>query len=502
MFATSQTTCRVPVFKQQNMMLIVVLVALLSGVQGQGGGSCKGVVDCNARYCLDCTCVDGKCECADGFGGAFCETPFCQTRSNCSDHGECVATRSNITCACDPGYSGPRCKKKHCTLSCGHGGEPDAECLRCTSCLGAWKGASPSAATWAAFPLFVGGHNPVSSYVCANGETIYRAAVPPAPPGCKLKTASVFLAPNASEPGALPIFEFLRTSEAGVRIWSPNKITSPGYKLVGSPFHGFLASAAGAAATTTAATTASASVLTVFPSVLCTSGRCDSFLSLDREEHKQCSTWDTAVPLSVLTAELDGYINGSLQVGSVSVSVRFSQFHQRALAAGAPRAVRLKSHPRQPRLGRGHRDGRSLAPARRAAELQVGVISRVWDHCIAVRDTTAVCHVPRTNIVVTMIHSKPAHRDDNNNYSISNSSNSSNNSNNSTLTAAVKATPRARGATSSTPPRPPCSPSRTPPRSAPPPRSRPSTSTPPRCARARRAAAAAAGRTRARSAPY
>jgi hypothetical protein len=140
----------------------------------------------------------------------------------------------------------------------------------------------------------------VNSYTCSDGQMLYRETLPKAGAvTCKLSARAVFNAPNASEVGAVPIFEYMSTAHSGSRVWSANKTPPVGYSLVGSFFHGF-------AINTTAAVT-----LPVFPSVLCAGGPCHSFLSLDREQHKACTTWDGTVPLPTLSKELDGYANES-----------------------------------------------------------------------------------------------------------------------------------------------------------------------------------------------
>lgn len=101
---------------------------------------CKSALDCNAAQCYDCACVDQVCKCGDGWSGDSCQTPFCQTRSDCNNHGACSITLHNISCICDPGYVGDRCQTQSCPLVCQHGGSPDANCTQCTGCLGAWGG--------------------------------------------------------------------------------------------------------------------------------------------------------------------------------------------------------------------------------------------------------------------------------------------------------------------------------------------------------------------------
>jgi hypothetical protein len=102
-----------------------------------GGGSCTTQADCNGMLCPECSCINSACDCAGGWSGAHCETPFCTGRSDCSSHGDCVDSSS---CRCDAGWEGPRCATKTCDRQCHHGGYPNPECTDCTHCQGAWRG--------------------------------------------------------------------------------------------------------------------------------------------------------------------------------------------------------------------------------------------------------------------------------------------------------------------------------------------------------------------------
>jgi hypothetical protein len=128
-------------------MLLHLLTISLSVFASPPAGACSGPVDCNARECIDCTCTDGHCSCADGWSGPNCETPFCTNRTaGCSGHGSCSQSATSITCSCDDGWTGPRCAVKACNLTCSHGGHCNKEGTQCIGCLGAWSG--PTCGAW------------------------------------------------------------------------------------------------------------------------------------------------------------------------------------------------------------------------------------------------------------------------------------------------------------------------------------------------------------------
>ena len=106
-----------------------------------GGGTCDGALDCNARECYSCSCSNSKCKCGGGFSGPHCEQAFCVNRTvGCNGHGNCQQTLYNTTCACDKYYSGDHCQIKECSLDCKHGGLPNKACDTCVGCKGAWTG--------------------------------------------------------------------------------------------------------------------------------------------------------------------------------------------------------------------------------------------------------------------------------------------------------------------------------------------------------------------------
>ena len=127
---------------EQHLRLHLILVTLLTTASAtNGGGTCRGALQCNAEACYDCSCVSGVCSCGAGWLGNHCETPFCSNRtSGCSGHGECRQSLHNVTCTCDTYYSGDHCQIKECSLDCKHGGFPNLACDKCQGCKGAWTG--------------------------------------------------------------------------------------------------------------------------------------------------------------------------------------------------------------------------------------------------------------------------------------------------------------------------------------------------------------------------
>jgi hypothetical protein len=132
------------------LQIIFGLVCSLAVAQGMTPspppGSCIGSGDCNGNNCKDCTCVNGKCQCADDWSGPNCMIPFCHNRTDCSNHGDCEASSTSIKCQCDAGYKGGRCETATCKLKCSHGGKCDSSGTKCVGCLGAWSG--PRCETW------------------------------------------------------------------------------------------------------------------------------------------------------------------------------------------------------------------------------------------------------------------------------------------------------------------------------------------------------------------
>ena len=78
------------------LSLLPALIASASGAASTTTTPCTGALDCNARECLDCSCVNHECACADGWSGDGCATPFCNNRTDgCSGHGDCAVALRN-----------------------------------------------------------------------------------------------------------------------------------------------------------------------------------------------------------------------------------------------------------------------------------------------------------------------------------------------------------------------------------------------------------------------
>lgn len=84
--------------------LFVFTIVILIACNKTTVDKCEGIVCLNGG-----TCVDGKCACPDGFGGANCEVKKnpC-TGIECQNGGTCVSG----VCKCPDGYEGIYCEKK------------------------------------------------------------------------------------------------------------------------------------------------------------------------------------------------------------------------------------------------------------------------------------------------------------------------------------------------------------------------------------------------------
>lgn len=79
---------------------IISLLALVAVLAIGCGDECDDI-NCGANG----TCVDGTCQCDEGFSGSNCEINVCDT-VDCGDNGSCV----NGDCECDTGYEGASCE--------------------------------------------------------------------------------------------------------------------------------------------------------------------------------------------------------------------------------------------------------------------------------------------------------------------------------------------------------------------------------------------------------
>ena len=99
--------------------------------------SSSGVNDCCQRVCPDdcgsaaghglCDAQVGRCVCAVGWSGASCDEPACPR--GCTAHGMCNATSGQ--CACDAGWAGADCGRRLCPNGCGAHGLCEAGECRC-----------------------------------------------------------------------------------------------------------------------------------------------------------------------------------------------------------------------------------------------------------------------------------------------------------------------------------------------------------------------------------
>ena len=73
-----------------------LLLGFLSALSTRADDQCDGPLDCNGKKCFECSCTDHKCQCADGWSGPHCETPFCNATSGCSGHGSCAPPQPTL----------------------------------------------------------------------------------------------------------------------------------------------------------------------------------------------------------------------------------------------------------------------------------------------------------------------------------------------------------------------------------------------------------------------
>ncbi|XP_075115394.1 tenascin-X isoform X3 [Leptodactylus fuscus] len=131
----------------QNLLKrLMILEKLVRDIKGQCTSNCCGNVQSGAddpaslkpppctQAVEDCpggcggdsrgTCVDGQCQCKDGYMGDKCELQTCP--EDCNDQGRCVKGR----CICFKGFSGTSCGYKACPNNCNHHGQcEDGACV-------------------------------------------------------------------------------------------------------------------------------------------------------------------------------------------------------------------------------------------------------------------------------------------------------------------------------------------------------------------------------------
>ncbi|XP_075042626.1 tenascin-X isoform X1 [Mixophyes fleayi] len=119
---------------------LVILEKLVRDIKGQCTTPCCGKVQSDAENTAcsqednDCpggcggdargSCVDGQCQCKDGYMGDRCQLLTCP--EDCNDQGRCVKGR----CVCFKGFFGVTCGSKACTNNCqNHGRCEDGVCV-------------------------------------------------------------------------------------------------------------------------------------------------------------------------------------------------------------------------------------------------------------------------------------------------------------------------------------------------------------------------------------
>ena len=63
--------------------------------------------------CWEGECINGECQCPDGFLGDYCEKPGTTCGENFCYNGNCT---ESLTCLCERGFSGNFCEIDQCDL--------------------------------------------------------------------------------------------------------------------------------------------------------------------------------------------------------------------------------------------------------------------------------------------------------------------------------------------------------------------------------------------------
>ncbi|XP_040178988.1 tenascin-X isoform X3 [Rana temporaria] len=143
---TTQPQCPEAEGIQHLLKRLLILEKLVRDIKGQCSPPCCGNVQSGAddpsslkpvpcpQNADDCpggcggdergTCVDGQCQCKEGFMGDKCQLKTCP--EDCNDQGRC----KNGRCICFEGYSGVSCGIKACLNNCHNNGQcQDGVCI-------------------------------------------------------------------------------------------------------------------------------------------------------------------------------------------------------------------------------------------------------------------------------------------------------------------------------------------------------------------------------------
>ena len=93
---------------------------------GRSGPDCSSTCGASCAWPRGKCGADGKCHCANGWTGEYCERAVCPAA--CSGHGQCVYggwpfSSTTTACKCDDGWLGPACSYQACPNGCSGKGE-------------------------------------------------------------------------------------------------------------------------------------------------------------------------------------------------------------------------------------------------------------------------------------------------------------------------------------------------------------------------------------------